>query len=867
MTQGRKSKPFIAYPPDGGDEYRGASLKDFCDSQGLVYASCSACCAGRQKNHKGWRFQWLENSGPKALHKPSGSTPTVQAPPETTDALGFLDEPLPTDSASSDTNGDGTVSTKDRIRKAFKKLSEMCMYYLDNPDETPARWNPDVVLRVLKGEAEANGIDWSNIADERTPLEKAADSYDAMLLDPSAIYENVDITLDAMIFGCEESTRRGMEQFERYNKMKAKDLVRAGTVPEGEDPEEPPGPKTIAEAGKQWISRLRAIKDIRDSITDPPTPGLSRKERIVYEATRLLRFMLYVSRSDIGDKQFRLRGDIYIIGDPHVEMSMSLWLSREGYARSEYGLVGPGDLIGPDGAKFEFEGIKYEGVMLLYPPRIGKSNVIAMDMALLINDYPRFQMGYVHRAEKETSKTISKTAALFDIKSSAGKRNHSLYPYRLDKNDNNTTTIRVWNKEKTANPNVIGVGVTSRGQGNNLNQMYVDDVTHREDQTQAATRENIKKLISSTWLTRFQGSEGFTVFSGYPWHHEDVLWSYLKKARIAKKTLGREGVPLWVSMSPVGGPSTNPKFKSIWPEVYDAKWNRRKYKLLSDDSAWNANYMLDPISDENRIVRQVRLYDIEHESARKFIENGVERYVSCDPTAKGDGTGDKVGWVQAMLGQERIERQEDGLRRIKYEDQIRITIQEEFPATQMDLSNRIAQLARGEAIDEVFMEVVTGLGSATIEMLEEMHGIHSVTECGVGHKNKEQRLRAVAQMLENSNPMLPAVVLFPARRVNDENGNPTDQLEPLDEIKPLINYVINFKVASGYHSLDALTQMLNKCRSRLAIAGGQVSREARMAEENKGRMKKHIERTMRKNSDETLGNRRSMASYYNTAGV
>jgi len=850
----RVLKRFVASPPDGGEDFVGEGLRAFCDEHGLSYDACRKLCSGKGKTHKGWRFRWLEGvvDGVEDVVEPAYA------------ALGEVVVDVVADDVEDEPVKKGSRRYhKRRLQKLHERLSDLTVYYLENPDEIPKGWNPTQLASSLKMEAEVHQIDWSGLADDRDPLEKASDRFMEMQTSVGRMFEATDTELDAIIVGIEEATRRGIKQFEKYDSMKAKDLVKKGTVPDGEDPEGPPGPKTIAEAGRQWLDRFRKIQEIRRSILDPAPTGMSRKERIVYNSTRLLRFMLFVSRSDVGGAKSKARGDVYLIGDIHVEMSMSIWLARNGYTTSKWGLIGPGDLVGYPGNKFEFAGVNYAGVMLLYPPRHGKTNIIAADIASEMNFEHRRQAAYLHRSEGMTAKQVGKVASFFDLTRSSGRRNASLYPYSLDKGGNNETSIRLRNDERTTNPNLIGVGVNSRGQGHNLNTIYIDDVTHRDDQTQPTVREGVKDRVGSTWTSRLQGDDGgFMVVSGYPWHHEDVLWTYYQKALLAGRTNGRQGLVLWVAKRAVGGPKDG--FKPIWPEMYDAAWLKRAYVLLGDDAAWLATNCLNPISDGNRIVRELRLYNVHSEETKAFIRNGVEQYVSCDPTAKGDGTGDKVGWVQAMLGQVRTIVEVDGVRKVEYEDQIRITSQDEFPATQMDLSDKIAELAEGEPTDEVFMEVVTGLGSATIEMLERMHGIRGVTECGHRGKDKEQRLRSVSQMLENSNPMLPACVLFPGKVVFDEDGNPTDRLEPIDEIKPLVNYVINFRVASGYHSLDALTQMLHQCRGRLKVAGGKVSRELAVNKVEKTRARALIDRMMKKNRERK--SRQFAANGYNSTG-
>lgn len=855
------AKQFAAYPPDGGEPIFSRGLKPFCEARGIKYQSARNAATGKQRLAGGWAFRWLDENGEpiepgKAAQDERDraiARKAAKANTETPEAKGEA----PNGYGSHDRDDDA----KARIRKAFKVLSEKEVEYLNAPNLKPAGWRPDITIKVLQAEADANNIKWEDIADDRDPLDKATEAFTRMRLDGSAIFEQQDETIEAMILGVERTLELGYQQFDDYDRMRARDLVREGTVPEGEDPEEPPGPKTLAESAKQWVDRLRKVLEIRRQVRTPHDHGVDRRTRIVQESTQTLRFMLYVTRS--GVKQNTLAAPVFSIGKPHVKMSMSLWLSRRGFTTSEYGLIGPGDLVGIPGSKFEFKGIHYGGTISLAPPRHGKTNLLASDAALSINIDHRIQMAYVHRREKEAMQFVGFVSSMFNMDTGAGRRNHSLYPYKLDKSDNNSSTLRLHNAERPKNPNLIAAPVSAAGQGNDLDRLYVDDVTHRDDQTQPATREAIKQRLSSTWVSRLQGEKGEMVLSGYPWHHEDALWTYLQKARRAADTAGREGITLWVCMQPVGDPKTNPKFFSIWPEMYPPNKLRQRYLMENDAAAWAANYTLNPVTSDTQIVRQVALYDPKSEEHRQFIENGAESMVSVDPTAKGDGTGDSAGWVEALLGQSKtLYKGDDGVERRRYIDLIRITTQDEIQATQYELSRKISERAQAGPVDEVFIEVVTGLGTAMIEVLEENFGITSITECGTGGKSKEQRLRAVAPMLEDSSDGLSAVVQFPGKPILDENGEPTGRLEPIDQIKPLINYIVNFKVASGFHSLDACTQMLQKLKARVNFQG-QVSIEAAAKEPTQNRVAKSIAGIVRRHKHEQ-SSRRGQHQFYST---
>jgi hypothetical protein len=239
--------------------------------------------------------------------------------------------------------------------------------------------------------------------------------------------------------------------------------------------------------------------------------------------------------------------------------------------------------------------------------------------------------------------------------------------------------------------------------------------------------------------------------------------------------------------------------------------------------------MLSPITDDQRIVQELRKFDLTSMEAERFLKNATY-HLSVDPAAKGDGSGDKAGVIVAALGDLlRVEIVNGN--EIVHEETVAIVVYEdEFYATQTELTEHMVAMTARFPIDTAHIEQVTGLGSAMAESLETHYGISRVVLHGVANKGKAARLRAVAPILENSDPLLPAKVLFPGKYPVDDDGEriPNQPMDVVSDMKHLSNYIINFAVESGYHSLDALTQL---CRhlvqsGDLSVHEGEFSRQA-----------------------------------------
>jgi len=809
------------------------NLKQFCRDYDLdastVYAA-RRCARGRRSIH-GWEFYFVDRPPPgadihgggvyegeaKSFH--SVMDEAVPPPPPQKDAVVDIIAQYKKEDVSD-------MSPIEKYRALSTIIMDMSFKTATGQEDYPAGFKPKDLTAVLESYAKAWNIDPKRAMDTRTEGDKIAEACENILKDSSRIWE----TEDDVLKGIED----GMANIKKEAMAYARKLKGSGTradtlLPAADllkvDPQqnqgEPPGPKTIAETATRWIDRLRKVRHLAQISREPYQEGMSRDEKMISESTHLLRFQLYVGRPDIEEAL------VYSFSDIHVRSSMRIWMSRNGVAiRDNDGIILPGERAS-NGQMFAGE--RYLGTLIMMPPRHGKTDMVIHDIVLSIDLRPKIQMAIIHDKESEASKVLVAAKNCFMPKTSQGRRNLRLFPDRyLTDHDNNMTTLRVHNDDPPRNPNLMAASVWVSGQGNNLDRLYGDDLVPQSDMTEDNTREQRKIRFSGTWMTRLQGKEWDVVLTGYPRHNKDLMWEYYMQAQLANDTMGAEGMKMMALRLPVGGPKDTPPFKSIWPDMYPPSELRAKYNQLNDASLWAANYQLSPITSDQRIVEKLRLYDPQDEAVEMFLKSATY-HLSVDPAAKGDGTGDKAGVVIGALG-DLVRIDFENGREVVYDERVLLIVYaDEFYATQTQLTEHMMATTSRYPIDTAHIEQVTGLGSAMAEALETHYGISRVVLHGVGNKGKASRLRAVSPVLEQSDPALPAKVLFPGKYPTLEDGTP-DKNAPLQidpAFKRLHDYIVNFAVMTGYHSLDSLTQLVSHAikTGDLAVHEGEFSRQ------------------------------------------
>lgn len=816
----RQPKEFIAIAPDGTTVHaRGVSA--FAEQHGLQQTSISKCLAGSSVQHKGWRFRNIGDPQPDAddLAPPDKvvSAPEPEVPAAAPPRPASLSE-APEDSSGYEMPdveapefSEWQQRKKQEIRETLFALQRNIKLFAENPELRPARYAPDKDVMLLKAAAEAAGIDWKHIADNRSDAEKTQDAVDRLLEAPENIFTLADDEIDALVRAMESSA------------------VLARTYAREQIDRKRHGPKARAEAAAKWLKRLRTVKKLarwaRTDVPDELRTG-DPVDDYAIEMTRTLRYMAWVGRSDIG----RTRADrVFRFGKHSVKMCMDTMMARAGECFSKSGVIR---------SKPGMKVINYAGAQLMYPPRHSKTSFIRHFVGEAISRDYHIQIVYIHAKEGEALAFQGHVNILFDPEKEPGQRNRVLYQYPVAART--VKNLRLLSKDPPKDPNLTCCGIDSQSQGKNVDILVADDIVSQDDQESPTERERKKRRLRAVWFSRFQGQDGFFLLSGYPYHHHDAVWSYHEAAVRAARTNGREGTVIRLSKMAVGGPKTNPPFSPIWPEMYGQKWLRQTYRTIHDTAIWSANWMLQPITDEMRIIRKVALYDIDSPEHRQFLLVS-RKHLSLDPAFTQESKSDKAGIVWAGLGNVDSERfEDDGRRHISWVRRIRLLGYQEIQAAQAELSQHAQDIATRVDLDMVHYEAVGG-SHAMGDLLKQV-GIERSTPHPTGPRSKERRLRAVAPMLEaDATGLSPPVVEFPARKDAETGG-----LVLLPEFKQLVDYIVNFRVSSGYHGLDALTQLLKYWESEAGIGRGEVSRQVAEHVAQKSKIAKHLESLQRK---------------------
>lgn len=815
---GQPKREFTAISPDG-QITREVGVREFAARHGLTAPAIQNVLAGRVGTHKGWRFR----------------DSTIHDPPA------INEKPPPADSDTPTLDGNGLTRDQriQRVRAMHANLVKEGNEILAGLKPMPQGWNPDRFLKLIHSECESIGITLERALDDRTDEDRVVDAIAKLCETPESMFAMSDEDLSAIESAMSTTLADGAEYIED---AMAKKAVRHG----GADRGKASAARSVMRA---WLSRLRRLRTIRQWITEPRPNEYhqwSPAKKLSWDATRTLRYQAYVGRSDASDAGGGGSATIFRFGRPHVKMAVDLYCARHRIAVTKDGVFRPGDVL-PNGRTFP--GIPYQGCMLLYPPRHGKTAFERHYVGLLMATEPRMQGAYIHARRDEASKFIKYVSDFFDPAVGTGARHLSLFPQSLADYDNNALKIRLSLPEPTSNPTLMGAGVWDQALGSNLDYIVFDDVVPQEDMTQQAERDRRVQRVSGTWLSRLQSKSSFFVLSGYPWHHDDVLSIMRQRSKRARDTNGREGQVIRVSQMAVGGPSTSPKFNPIWPEVWPASRLKQRYSLLADAALWSANFMLTPMTDEHRIVRKVKLYDGDSDEHRKYMEAAVI-HLSLDPAMTKEEYSDYAGIVRVSIGDIETRRlDESGAVEVDYQRVIRVLDCTEIKNTQAELSDTIASMGRQSRVDLLHIETKGG-GYAVIEFLERLHGITGVIKHNPGMHSKEIRFRAVASMIEDGAADIRPVVQF--RGVMDSAG----KLQPTESMKKLINYIVNFRATSGHHGLDALTQVLKYLSAEVSPGQGAVTVQAqRRVVEN--RKLRHL----KERSDELSLERQQVSSF------
>lgn len=647
-------------------------------------------------------------------------------------------------------------------------------------------FNVESLTKMIEREASMAGLDAASISDARSEGDKIIAAVNRLLDDgdKDTIFEQTDEDIDILI--------KRMEEVVEGNNA-SKRLIEDRTIKSGMSEDQ-------RQRGKKWLNRLHRVRRLREYARHPIPPSLNNKliddpiGVAAWEATHILRYMLYVGRSStLGfktDKGFT--SHIYRFGHHHIRFAVDTWEARTGCLYDE--------------GSIHLRGRRpFKGVILIAPPGHGKSEFASHYLALEINLRPQTQALYIHAIADKAQEQKAHVARLFERDTSAGRRNLSLWNHVLDKSDNNKTKMRLKLPERTKSPTVTATGIMSAQLGADTNIQILDDIVPQSDVDQPTERDRRFKILSGTFGTRQRGQDTFRIVIGTFWHHDDAL------SRLWK-TSDRSDLYL-CSKQYTGGPNSSPPFKPLWPEVFPASELRRRFQEMNQNiSLWSANYMGNPITEEARLIKQLAYYDPDDPSHQDFMASSVF-HVTVDPTATNKETADKAGLVYVAVGEVPVTIIDNGVESVGYLNKVRVIDYKEIHVNQVELADTVARYSMARPVYQVHVETRGGY-QATADILQNKWGIEAVRH-DPGPRNKEQRLKQCAGVIDNSLAGLPALVEFPGIMMTDGRIGPSEQH------KSFYNQFLDFGYATDDHCVDAMTQLVNYLlRSGTLVAGG-----------------------------------------------
>jgi len=721
-------------------------------------------------------------------------SPDTETPDQIFKRLGFPPERV-----------DGEPNVK-FFQYGYRLIAANAMKYTSAGGAVP--FNADALKKILDSWAVSVHLNPDRLQDHRTEAEKIVECFREVKQDPQSIFSNAGDTIDLILNALEK-------QMDNADKGCVKYIEDSVNQSHGED-EEPPDALP-----KAWRSRLERIQRLRNRAMNPipkwKFDGLALSngdaKRKWFAAAWPLRLMVYCGRSNMPE---RVTSDpakaVYSIAPHHCKMACDVWEAREGVR------YGPPASNPESNPTVNFGEIPYEGCILVCPPGHGKTECGRFIVATFYAENPTTQTLLAHAQAKEAEKNLGYLASLFSNDNPVGRRFVSLFGTVHEQANANSFRLKL--PTRLRQPSGWAGGVKAKVSGANASLIWGDDIVDQKEAEQETERQRTLDLFNGSWLTRLRGKKNFLLITQTLWHKVDAVATYIQLAR-DKKAMYR------VSIQRCGGPKTHPPFKPLWEEVYPASKLRSIYERMRNPSLYSAAYMSNPVAEESRLIKKLRLYNPASKEHASFMASSM-KYMSLDPAATRGERSDRAGVLYAGLGKINLESNDKGRIITKSESRLRLISADSIPATQSDLVAYVVNLCQYQTVDYVLVESRSGY-HATGDMFENYHGI-DVIRLDPGNRNKEERLRAASPAIEDANAdlNLHAVVEFPGIPAKDRNGDPIllENGEALLRIDPrfhqLSEEVLDFGVCATDDQVDALTQMVIYLSPELGIGTGGI---------------------------------------------
>ncbi len=603
------------------------------------------------------------------------------------------------------------------------------------------------------------------------------------------------------------------------------------------------------EQGKVWLSRLKRVRWLRTMARLPIPPKTRSEERDACEAAHVLRWLVYVFRSDVGSG---ISESSKILDMPrHIgKWAVDYWVARNGavfYMQGDQHEIVNKPHLFKEQTGWAKKCFECKGIVLIGPPRHMKTTFGfgAVSLNLYLNN--RLQILLNHAIEKDALKNYGYLADAFSPDTARGRRASALFPeVKIDRR--NDSLMRLSLNEPTKDPQLRAVGVMAAIAGTNNDEQWWDDPVDPLKADNENERERVFGQLMDVFFRRLQGSNPFLLVTATLWNNDDPI------ARICRKA-ERGEFPIAVSIQRAGGPKSAIPFKPLWKERYPSSWLKTQYHSAGPFK-YACQFEANPQPDDQRLIRRLSLYlsdtgdcprvrDCRHEPdyntdcgkchsclIRQHAEflRSAEFHLSLDPSATSREnrrkTTDRSGFVYAAKGDVilRSVHTANGLGGMTTEDRvtrIRVLDALAFFAGPTEGLEHIASYSVTHKIDKVHIEQVT-FSSALIEMFRNQ--FHLTASQVIGHSprglSKVQRLKAVAPMLDDAVRdfgLAPPVVEFPG--VLDESG----KLVPHPKFEWLFRQILAFGQSGEDHCVDAITQLLKHLMPECGVGEGAVS--------------------------------------------
>lgn len=528
---------------------------------------------------------------------------------------------------------------------------------------------------------------------------------------------------------------------------------------------------------KAWASCLRRTRKLQGWCRSPlPPRPKTPQEKETWRYLHPIRYMLYTMRSHL----MTTGGHLDLMEVPiHLIRACMVMKCAQHHASSH----------------------EIKGVLLVFPPRHGKTTLAIGDAALEINLYPHLNNGIIHHNADHARRRQAAVKEHFDDELAIGRRRRALFPnIRLDptsKKSKSDFFVLVDNQRANIHQegNSSAWGVHSQAQGITLHKELFDDPSDQKEQAEEGTRERTNNAISATWLPRLTGRDAFFKYICTRWHPEDFCGVLLR-------LLSQGKINVAVYSVACGGPDEN--FAPIWPNAgYDSNYLAATYARLGSVQ-YAMQYQNNPDSPASRRVRQLRYYPA-HEwtepssrsepYARFFNDPNTTYYLSCDPSGTDSKYSNLAGITFSAFGLFRTP--EGDVPRLLFLDYWSLH------ASQHDISRLIADFYRKRKgnINRILVETTSGF-HATAEDLIISHDIpaQKVFRPSPGQGSKLERLLKYAIHLECGD------ALFPGTEITDEHGDTTLQID--DDWIPVSTQILQAGTTRDNNLLDCVRQQL-----------------------------------------------------------